>query len=363
MKRLIVILGITMISVIIFTSGGVRKPQANDNSLNRHKQSHILGSTLRELLPSAAIIPAIARNSQTEAINILLNLTENSFTKKNIGWMKDNNPFVATRFVLPHSIGHLHDAIRINEGNSGTTPSFPLAVALKYTRSRILCSGVIISEYKVLTAAHCLCDERPVYAFVGRSVYPTKEDPGMQTYLNLRLDKPDFFNPDFCRIYADQPIEAMRSGDLALLTMEGFLPEDIAEAILPPDPISHTDNQYQTFYAVGWGESDNFWRPGRKNFTQLKLTSRLCSLEDDHNLGCREGIEAVASNPPHDTCFADSGGPLYAIETTGNMYLIAITSRALKNTKNNMCGDGGVYTSLESPPIRSWIDQKLSAKP
>ncbi|GJE44318.1 S1 family peptidase [Methylobacterium soli] len=236
--------------------------------------------------------------------------------------------------------------------------TFPGVVAAEFSRDRILCSGVIVSRTAILTAAHCLCEERPISAFIGRTVF-AEGNAGFQTRLDLQLREILFFDEPFCEQYRINAVEAMRRGDVALVWFKHALPDDIAAAVLPQSGLSRLDAVYSRFVAVGWGESDNLWRPGRKNFTEIKLVSRLCGESDQQLLGC-SSMEIVAADKPYDTCYADSGGALYAVSDKGDLELMAVTSRALRATEGGMCGDGGVYTSLENRDIRSWFVRTLA---
>jgi hypothetical protein len=245
--------------------------------------------------------------------------------------------------------------------SAADAPAFPAVAALEYAAGRVLCSGVVLTDRFVLTAAHCVCAELPVSAFIGRSVFP-ESNLGLQWRVDLELERPSFFVADFCERFAANPVEGIRGTDLALLQFTAPLSPDIRNAVLRSGQPSDSSRSFTNIFAVGWGESINFWRPGRKNSAELDLIARLCSAEDELRYGCKANIEAVAARPPHDTCFADSGGGLYGVEAGGAFYLIGITARASKETPNNMCGAGGIYTSLEGPRVRAWLLQQIAAK-
>ena len=154
-----------------------------------------------------------------------------------------------------------------------------------------------------------------------------------------------------------QSQEAMRSGDLALIRLYGRLPGvAFGISILPVDPLSSTEDQYQHAYAVGFGEGINRWRPGDKAYASVDLEGRICTRNQFLQYGCVEGREIMASRPPHDTCYGDSGGPLYIQQFPGDpMKLIGITSRAKRANPDALCGPGGIYTSLEVSEVRNWL--------
>ncbi len=237
--------------------------------------------------------------------------------------------------------------------------SFPTTVALQYSDRKPKCSGVLVSDDQVLTAAHCLCGDFPLYAFFGETLFTSRvRGRGLRTSLPLQ-SKAEFFDSNFCTAWTDGRAFDEGMADIALLTLNQELPETLAKAILPVDPIARTNTLYQKLYAVGFGESDNRFRPGDKNFVELDFLLRICRNSEI----CIQELESTAARPPADTCFGDSGGPLFIQNGTGaQMQLAGITSRALNSVPEGspaQCGGGGIYVSLEAPKIRAWLDARL----
>ena len=241
--------------------------------------------------------------------------------------------------------------------------SFPTAVALRYEHDSIKCSGVLVSERHILTAAHCVCNRRPFYAFFGETVWFFRGlVPGLRADRFLD-DAVEYYNSSFCEQYEEDREAAMRSGDLALITLADPLPDSLAERILPVDELSSSGDQYMEVYAVGFGESINRSRPGDKSYVALDLEERICTRDQSQLYGCRQAQEIIASRPPADTCFGDSGGPLYIQEKRGGaMKLLGITSRAKgppSALDDGVCGSGGIYTSVEAESVRNWLNDNL----
>jgi hypothetical protein len=211
----------------------------------------------------------------------------------------------------------------------------------------------------VLTAAHCVCFEQPLFAFAGRLVYPSRSDNGIQRYLDLSVEPPRLFNPEFCRLYSQDRVAAMRTGDLALLKLKHPFPDEISKQFLVPQEFTAPDHHYDKHVVVGWGERDNIWRPGKKGYSFLYIPVRSCTSEEVQLFDCKTSLEMAVADPPNDTCYADSGGPVYAIDRFGILRLLAVTSRAIYSTRNNLCGAGGVYTNLENPQVRTWLKENI----
>lgn len=239
--------------------------------------------------------------------------------------------------------------------------SFPTTIVLQYADRRPKCSGVLVSTHHVLTAAHCTCSEQPLYAFFGETLVPARvRGRGLRTSVPLKQSQPTYYDDGFCLAYASGTAFSSDLVDLAVLELDDALPLNLALAILPTDPISSANTDYDTAYIVGFGESDNRYRPGDKNFAAITLTDRIC---DDADSRCISGKEMIAASPPVDTCFGDSGGPLFLQNGTGHqMQLAGITSRAYKPAAPGQfvtCGEGGIYVSLEAPDIRAWLLETL----
>lgn len=236
---------------------------------------------------------------------------------------------------------------------------FSAVVALLYAQERVMCSAVILTDRHVLTAAHCVCNQVPLYVFVGTSVFVEPNRPGVQKKLDLKVGQVALMIPDFCDRYQRDPLEAMKAGDIALLLLENKLDDELVAPVLLDTPPSDGGVELEQFFIVGWGESDNFWRPGRKQYARIEILSRLCTAQDAAAKNCAAGQEIVAARPPADTCYADSGGGLYGRGKDGRLYLLGITSRAMQPTPGGMCGTGGIYTSLEAPNVRRWLAEIL----
>jgi hypothetical protein len=239
--------------------------------------------------------------------------------------------------------------------------SFPTTVALQYEGGKVLCSGTVLSEKVVLTAAHCVCDNRPLHVFFGESLVLQRFDaPGIRTSLPVE-PVPEFYDQAICNAYRNDPDQALsQHTDLAIVFLATAMPAQLLNLLHPFDQISgsNTPAKLGKLYAVGFGESDNRWWSGDKNFTELKYLSRLCTVDQAESYGCQEGTESIAANPPADTCYGDSGGGLYIQEFDGGpMILAGVTSRSLSNQES--CGEGGIYTSLENPSISSWLKEYL----
>ena len=347
---------------IVLDRDGVpdRPPQPNDRPTVPSGSPDLLSFAPPDQLPSAASCGPTAVCGPSSG-PIKTGETSSSGGSKG----SENERSGTVRILYANGLTYAREPATIDLGSPASIYnrlSFPGVVALRYEHGFIKCSGVLVSQTKILTAAHCLCTTGPLYAFFGDTVWYFRAfEPGLRTDLFLDPDV-EFFAEEYCEEYGREPQDAMRLGDIALLTLEKNLPDSLAIAILPTDELTLPGEQVVSAYAVGFGETINRSRPGDKSYAALDLEGRSCSREQFEAYGCAEGQELIASRPPADTCFGDSGGPLYIQQHEGGpMKLLAITSRAKEPHQGDpySCGSGGIYTSLESPDIREWLDKQL----
>jgi Trypsin len=98
---------------------------------------------------------------------------------------------------------------------------------------------------------------------------------------------------------------------------------------------------------------------GLKMYADVPVYSAICGNGDlDAQVGCVPGREALLIDWQYhqrDTCRGDSGGPAF-IRSRDNVryFLVAVTSRAVDQSGEALCGPGGVYT-LVTPAVVAWL--------
>lgn len=258
-----------------------------------------------------------------------------------------------------------------------------------------LCTGVLVSDLTVLTAAHCVCnldllsaDGRAtavvVYDAVAdrRGKYllaPIAEPRARFEYGPLqagqrssRLDRtrqPALLDPAFCAALSQGRL--LKGSDLALIYLDPDrtavdspadepefvdLIQDRAKAHFAPSELL-TSPALQHMTVVGFGISDfisddrRFWG---KVGVRVPVADATCGRAyAQANYDCAPGREAVLvdGHTGGDTCQGDSGGPAF-IRYFGAYYVAGITSRAATGGR---CGEGGIYT-LITPQVMAWIN-------
>ena len=108
-------------------------------------------------------------------------------------------------------------------------------------------------------------------------------------------------------------------------------------------------------HLVGFGLTDTSGTGGNTALreTMAPVLDATCSGGN----GCRDAVapqgEFVAGGSGGDSCFGDSGGPVY-LDTSRGPVLVAAVSRGLDDSATP-CGGGGIYVRTDK--VLAWIEQ------
>ncbi len=197
------------------------------------------------------------------------------------------------------------------------------------------CTGTLIAPDVVLTAGHC-ADLEPTTVVANTTDYAS----GGTRVAVLRT----VAHPEWATTY-----------DVAVVVLAkpitGVTPRRIA-----------TSCTYQQFRdttmvrIVGFGATS---MDGKATNTRLReamtqVTDPMCSAESGCNKKVAPGGEFVAGGTgTADSCFGDSGGPVY-LDTERGPIVVGAVSRGVDNTATP-CGGGGIYVRTDK--IISWIEE------
>lgn len=221
----------------------------------------------------------------------------------------------------------------VGSGSDGSTMAPHVVMVLNHQGDKAgFCTGVVVAQDVVLTAAHCV----PKGADL-RIHYPG--DPAKPVMLPVTGVAR---NPDY---HADAIKTRERSIDLALIHLQKALPDPFTPATLAKASGAKLGSRFVVYgYGVtreGDGVSSGTLH-GATLATRAPLSGILLWAEDP----AKAGLGA---------CTGDSGGPVVAEGSTDVIALVLWSSGAGKAR----CGD--LTQSLWLAPQRAWIDRVMEA--
>lgn len=193
-----------------------------------------------------------------------------------------------------------------------------------------LCTGSLIDESYVLTAAHCMArDPRNLRVFFG---------PSLDAIVAINKVSAAIIP----NVYGQRFEEQNDWGDIAVIKIEGTLPNGYKPIqLLPSDSLQGG----QETVIAGYGLSDGIKKEGsgflRKTSVAIANPKHGFS---EASLDQRKGTGA---------CHGDSGGPAYLLTESGYA-LWGVTSRGLEDPEDN-CSQFAVYTNAVA--YKGWITQ------
>ncbi|MCY1053521.1 trypsin-like serine protease [Nannocystis sp. SCPEA4] len=195
--------------------------------------------------------------------------------------------------------------------------SWPSAVAI--LMGDVLCTGTLVSDTVVLTAAHCL-DSNPspslMHVVIGDDVFSQFDEfVGVVEHGS---------HPDFCGTDTEKcKVDIWDYGYVVL--------ERPITSVEPTRPIASQAEWDESMYIgapltlVGFGDDEKMLK-GFKRQVDVEIV-RFSTT----------GLEFQAGGMGFDSCQGDSGGPAFATLASGEVVLAGVVSRGYT------CGKGGFY--------------------
>lgn len=220
-------------------------------------------------------------------------------------------------------------------GGTDVQPKDPVAfstVMLLNLESSEVCTGTLVSERVLLTAAHCVPKETE-HLQVFFSVNPLAEGSLVESAVIDRAEIHSDFNPD----------DSLNSVDVALLLLSVKAPEFYEPVSLAVEEDYHVEKHV---VLAGYGVSSALKSEGfgrlRKVFTTISAVQDFF-FEVDQRSG--KGI-----------CDGDSGGPVFEIGS-GKMKLMGVSKLMYDKSQSGVtnCLTTSQFTSFEGVSIQKWI--------
>jgi len=204
-----------------------------------------------------------------------------------------------------------------------------------------LCTGVLITKDKILTAGHCGNGMRQGLILFSTDL--STPDPSLRRPVTLIQVQPRF----------DETIERIDSskgrstnslknwGDLSIMSFSGGLPRGFAPVLIAAqNAVSDSDS----VILAGFGVLD-----GTKGTESQHLNSVTVPVKKAQY---SKSEFTVDQSEGKGACHGDSGGPAM-IANGGDLYLVGITSRGF----NEVCGKATIYTRVSF--FIDWIEEAI----
>jgi secreted trypsin-like serine protease len=189
-----------------------------------------------------------------------------------------------------------------------------------------LCTGSILSDDMIITAAHCVFNKpSSVHIVFGNAINPVNLRNSVEAASYIA--HPDY-NPE--KMTADQ-------NDVAAVFFKGGVPSGFRPAELLPES-SRLENGERVVLA-GFGITDAETKQGSGILREATVSIANASL----------GKTEVVLDQTHGqgACHGDSGGPAF-LKNGNTNYLWGVTSRGYPNRASDDCAHDVVYTKIDS---------------
>ena len=242
--------------------------------------------------------------------------------------------------TVAHAEGQAHraltpttqDAIPVVGGTQVPAGKWPDAVAVLGPQGT--CTGTLIAPDLVITAGHCI-DIHPTKVIINTTDYAAQGGTTIDVLTTVAY-------PSWQTAY-----------DVSLIMLAhpvvGVVPRKVGTSCT----FQGFNNNMQV-HLVGFGLTDAMGTGinSALNETMAPVLDRDCTGGHGCKTAVSPGGEFVAGGNSHDSCFGDSGGPVY-LDTPRGVILVGAVSRGIDGSATP-CGGGGIYVRTDK--LVEWIE-------
>lgn len=241
---------------------------------------------------------------------------------------------------------------RIVNGTLTKQGDSPWQAILLDSKKKLVCGGVLINTFWVLTAAHCVESAKKLTVRLGE--YDLRRRDHWEVDLEI---KEILVHPNYTRSSSDNDIA------LLLLAKEAALSKTIVPICLPNNGLAEELTQAgQETVVTGWGYQSDKIKDGKRNrtfiltFIRIPLAARNECVQVMSHVVSENMLCAGIIGDTRDACDGDSGGPM-VVFFRGTWFLVGLVSWG------EGCGhlnNYGVYTRVGS--YLEWIHSNIGEK-
>uniref|UniRef100_A0A1A9WB41 CLIP domain-containing serine protease n=1 Tax=Glossina brevipalpis TaxID=37001 RepID=A0A1A9WB41_9MUSC len=264
---------------------------------------------------------------------------------------------------------------RIYGGEIAELNEFPWLALLLYNTNEFSCSGVLIDNRHILTAAHCVNGEgyrlKKGIKYVRLGEFNVRTEPDCieeinylncaDSVLNIEIDH-IFIHPEY------KENSRNKFHDIAVIRLEDEVTFSnfIMPICLPNKTTKVFDFEEGHIFSVsGWGRTDLFNKYFTNIHSPIKLKLRIPFVSKEncskimHRYGIQLGSEQFCAGGEFgkDTCAGDSGGPLMYFDRKHSRWITyGIVSYGF--TRCGLAGHPAVYTNVAA--YLDWIHSVIT---
>lgn len=263
-------------------------------------------------------------------------------------------------FVLQDPEDRRWNSLRIVNGYTAKPGEFPFQVRLETIKGNDLysCGGVIMDEWHILTAAHCVHDRQkngPSISVESDNVTARIGAHSFKGGIEIGISRVSIHHD-----YEYDRHHDVATNDIAILKtkaqIEFKLTPDGAGSInricLPPASNSIADQPGESLIVAGWGRIDEESLPVDLQTARIPLVDfDRCKSENTHLKEgplCAGGLNGTAA------CYGDSGGPLFRL-SRDRYELVGLASQRVSDN----CEDNSPVVFTRVALYIGWIDDNI----
>ncbi len=240
-------------------------------------------------------------------------------------------------------------------GGSPAEPcEHPSTVAVTDVYGDPFCTGTLVNSRVVVTAAHCLVDWdlNPLPASELRVVHGYADPLAAPAAARLEVSQADP-HPYYDTDPSTDQQGLGRSNDIGVLVLKAPIAGAVPTGIPLPNVLDTKLSAGDDLHISGFGVysyTGNPWNPGPGGLLYKAVVQYEYHLYESSYPSWGELL--AGSTTGADTCFGDSGGPIY-FEDGNELWLVGATSRAAADV-TLLCGEKTIYLLVSA--YIGWIE-------